>query len=141
VTRWTLVLAAAVVSAALVFGYLAAGGGGFAPTSPGDPCDREVRVEGETDLVTTAERVGLVALDGAACELGVSRERLLLAISGEEQLEVDDDRRNEAFRNGLREAIDAEERAGRLGGAEAALLRTGIEFLPVDALLDQVFRR
>ena len=140
-TRWTLVLVAAVVSATLVFAYLAAGGGDFEPTRPGDPCTREVRVEGETDLVTTAERVGLVALDGAACDLGISRERLLLAVAGEEELEVDDDRRNDAFRDGLREAIDGEERAGRLGATEAALLRTGVEILPVDALLDRVFTR
>lgn len=140
-SRLTAILAAAVVSAALVFAYLASGGGDFAPTRPGDPCDREVRVEGETDLVATAQRVGLVALDGAACELGVSREKLLLAVAGEEELEVDDDRRNDAFRDGLREAIDQEERAGRLGATEAALLRTGVDILPVDALLDRLFTR
>jgi hypothetical protein len=132
---------AAAVSLALVVVYLAAGGGDFEPTPPGDPCDREVVVAEETDLITTAERVGLVALDGAACDLGISRERLLLAVAGEKRLDVDEDRRNDAFRNGLREAIDEEERAGRLGGTQAALLRAGVEILPVDALLDRVFTR
>jgi hypothetical protein len=132
---------AAVVALALVLAHLAAGGGDFEPRGTGDPCGREVRVEGETDLITTAERIGFVALDSAACELGVSRERLLLAISGEADLDVGKDRRNDAFRNGLREAIEQEEQAGRLGGTEAGLLRTAVDLLPVDALLDQVFRR
>ena len=136
-----LIATAAAAAVVLVVVYLAQGGGDFEPTAPGDPCQREVVVAQETDLVTTAERIGLVALDGAACELRISRERLLLAVAGEEELGVDDDRRNDAFRNGLREAIDTEERAGRLGGVEAALLRTGVDILPVDALLDRVFQR
>ena len=140
-SRLTAVGVAAVLALALVAVHLAAGGGDFEPTKPGDPCAREVRVEQETDLVTTAERVGLVALDGAACELGVSRERLLLAVAGEGELPVDEDRRNDAFRTGLRKAIDDEERNGRLGGTEAALLRAGVEILPVDSLLERVFAR
>ena len=132
---------AALVSLVLVGVHLAAGGGDFEPTRPADPCEREVRVAEETDVVTTAERVGLVALDGAACELRISREKLLLAVAGDEELAVDDDTRNDAFRNGLRDAVDTEERAGRLGGTEAALLRAGVEILPVDTLLDRVFAR
>ncbi|MDQ3739902.1 MAG: hypothetical protein M3389_03060 [Actinomycetota bacterium] len=133
--------AAAVVAAALVIVHLAAGGGDYAPTPPGDPCTREVRAAGETDVIGTAQRVGLIALDATACELRVSRERVLLAVAGEEELGVDDDRRDEAFRAGLGRAIDSEEQAGRLGAAEAALLRTGVELLPVAELLDQVFTR
>ena len=140
-SRLTAVGVPAVLALALVAVHLAAGGGDFEPTTPGDPCAREVRVEQETDLVTTAERVGLVALDGAACELGVSREQLLLAVAGEGELPVDEDRRNDAFRTGLRKAIDDEERNGRLGGTEAALLRAGVEILPVDSLLERVFAR
>lgn len=132
---------AAVVAAAVIGVHLAAGGGAFEPTRTADPCTREVRVAGETDVMSTAQRVGLIALDATACELRMSRERVLLAVGGEEELEVDDDRRDEAFRAGLRRAIDSEEQAGRLGAAEAALLRAGVEFLPVDALLDQVFTR
>ena len=137
---WVIAVAA-VAALALVVLHLASGGGDFEPTPPGDPCEREVVVAEETDLITTAERVGLVALDGAACELRISRERLLLAVAGEEDLGVDDDRRNDAFRGGLRDAIDTEERAGRIGGTQAALLRAGVEILPVEALLERVFTR
>ena len=133
-------LAAAAVSLALVGVYLAAGGGDFEPTPPADPCTREVAAA-RTDLFGTAERVGLVALDGAACDLRTSRERLLLAVAGERDLDVDDDRRDEAFREGLRTAIPKEQEAGRRGATEAALLRAGVEILPVGALLDRAFAR
>lgn len=132
---------AAAVAAVLVAVHVAAGGGDYEPTRPADPCTREVRVAGERGVMSTAQRVGLIALDATACELGLSREKVLLAVAGEEELDVDDDRRDEAFRSGLRRAIDSEEQAGRLGAAEAALLRAGVELLPVDALLDRVFAR
>jgi hypothetical protein len=134
------IAAAAVLAAALAGVYLASGGGDFETSRPADPCTREQRST-DTDVVAAAERVGLTALDGAACDLGISREKLLLAVAGEEELDVDDDRRNDAFRQGLRTAIDKEQDAGRLGGAQAALLRAGVEFLPVDALLDRFFSR
>ena len=131
---------AAIVSLALVLVYLAAGGGDYEPTALADPCTREVR-ETDEGLVGSAERVGLVALDGAACELRVSREELLLAIAGEDDIPVDDDRRNEAFRAGLRKAIDQEEQAGRLSPTQATLFRAGLEFIPVEALIDRLFGR
>ncbi len=52
---------------------------------------------------------------------------------------LDDERRGDAFRTGLRRAVDEEERAGRLGSSEAAILRGAIEIAPVEALLEQVF--
>lgn len=131
---------AAVVALALVVAYLASGGGDYEPTALADPCTREVR-ETDEGLVGSAERVGLTALDDAACKLRVSREDLLLAIAGEGDVPVDDERRNEAFREGLRRAIDREEQAGRLSPTEAALFRAGLEFIPVEALIDRLFGR
>ena len=136
-----LVAAAIAVSVTVVAAYALKGGGDFEPTPVADPCTRQAPTAADSSLTGTAERVGLVALDGAACDLGVSRERLLLAVAGEERLDVDDERRNDAFREGLRKAVDEEEAAGRLGAGEATLLRAGVEFLPVGALLDRVFSR
>jgi len=135
------VAVAAALAALLVAVHVAAGGGDYEPTRPADPCTREVRVSRDAGVMGTAQRVGLIALDATACELGLSREKVLLAVAGEEELNVGDDRRDEAFRAGLRKAIDAEEQSGRLGATEASLLRAGVEFLPVEALLDQVFTR
>jgi hypothetical protein len=81
----------------------------------------------------------LSALAGAACDLGVTRERLLLALAGDEELGVSSERRTEAFRSGLNRALDEEVRAGRIGDAQALLLRQAIRLLPVDAVLDQFF--
>ena len=131
-------LAAALASAALVGTYLAIGGGDYEPTPPPDPCTRTV-TDGRGGLTGTLERVGLNALAGTACDLGVSRERLLLAFTGQEDLPVDDRRREEAFRTGLRKAVDEEERAGRLGAAEAFVIRATIDALPLDAILDRLF--
>ena len=132
-------LAAAVVAAvALVGTYVALGGGDFEPTPPPDPCTVRARTA-DGGLTGTFERVGLNALARTACELGVSRERLLLALTGDERIPVSDKRREEAFREGLREAIDEEERAGRLGGAQAFVIRAAIDALPIDAILDRLF--
>ena len=132
-------IVAVLASAALVGTYVALGGGDYEPTPPPDPCSSRAS-GGSADLTGTLERVGLNALAGAACDLGVSRERLLLALSGEEELAVDDDRREEAFRAGLRQAVDEEEQAGRIGGTAAFVIRAAIEALPVDAILDRLFR-
>jgi hypothetical protein len=131
-------LAAFAASAALVGGYLALGGGDYEPAPPPDPCTLSA-ADGARGVTGTLERVGLNALAGAACDLGVSRERLLLAVSGEAEIDVDDERREEAFRAGLRQAVEAEERAGRLKGTEAFLIRAAIEALPVDAILERLF--
>lgn len=131
-------IAAIAASAALVAGHVALGGGDYEPAPPPDPCTLSA-ASGPGGVTGALERVGLNALAGAACELGVSRERLLLGVAGDEDLGIDDARREEALRAGLRQAVDEEERAGRLGGTQALLIRAGIEALPVDAILDRLF--
>ena len=113
------------------------GGGGQEPSRTPDPCAARAPSAGG-DPVATLERLALNALAGSACELGVSRERLLLSLAGQGRLDVEDERRTEAFRTGLRRAIDEEERAGRLDPAQAFLLRQGVEALPIDAVLEQL---
>ena len=133
-------LASGAAGALLVGAYAALGGGGYDVDRPPDPCARTAAAQ-RAGLLGAAERVGVNALNGAACELGVSRERLVLVLAGEVEppAGLDDERRGDAFRTGLRRAVDEEERAGRLGATEAAILRGAIEFAPVEALLEQVF--
>ena len=132
-------LAAALACVALVGAYVALGGGDFEPSEPPDPCALRASQAGGTGLTETLQRVGLNALAGSACDLGVTRERLLLALTGDTKLGIDSDRRTEAFRAGLGQAIDAEVQAGRLGDTQALLLRQAIQILPVDAVLDRLF--
>ena len=130
-------LAAAVALVAL---YLALGGGRYDVASPPDPCGRTAAGQ-RVGVLGTAERVGINALNTAACELGVSRERLVLVLAGEVEPppQLTEDARTDAFRAGLRRAVDEEERAGRLGGTEAVVLRGAIEFAPVEAVLERLF--
>jgi hypothetical protein len=125
-------------AAALVGAYLALGGREYDVERPPDPCTRTAAAA-RPGISGTVERVGINALNGAACELGVSRERLVLVLAGEVAPPPDltDEARADAFRSGLRQAVDEEERAGRLGATEAAILRATIEFAPVDALLER----
>ena len=133
------IVAAIAVALALVAAYVALGGGTYEVDSPPDPCGRTARAE-SGGVLGTAERVGINALNATACELGVTRERLVLVLAGEVEppAGLTEERRTEAFRTGLRRAVDEEERAGRLGGTEASILRAAIELAPVDVLLERL---
>jgi hypothetical protein len=133
-----LVLAALGASAALVVAYLAAGGGDYEPTAVADPCEpREWRdPEG---IEESAEQFALSALDGAACELQVSRETLAVALATPESRErfaaeygIEDAELEAAVRAGVVRAIDDAERADALNPLVAAGLRAIATRLPVD---------
>ena len=78
-----LIAASALASVLVVAIYLAAGGGTYEPTPVADPCaPREwTSPEGPEE---TAQQFFLSTLDGAACELGVSREALAVGLATEE---------------------------------------------------------
>jgi hypothetical protein len=138
-------IAAAVVASALLVGvYLAGGGSDYEPTPVADPCQpREWRSPDTPE--TTAEQFFLSALDGAACELGVSREELVVALP-------DDDARAEfasehgldgaeleaAIRAGVVRAIDDAEDAGALSPVIASGLRELAERLPLQELISLI---
>ena len=136
-----LILAAVGLSTALVVAYLAAGGGDYEPTPVADPCAaREWRdPEG---IEESAEQFALSALDGAACELGVSRETLAVALATSEsraefaaEYGVDEGELEAAVRAGMRRGIDDAEAAGALSPTVAAGLRATAEQVPVDEAL------
>ena len=134
----TLVLAAAAVSAALVLAYLAAGGSAYEPTPVADPCQpREWR--DPDGIEQSAQQFALSALDGAACELGVSREELAVALASEQsraefaaEREIGDAELEAAFRAGVVRGVDDAEDAGAIGGLVADGLRAVAVRLPVD---------
>ena len=131
-------LAAAVAALVLVGAYVALGGGGYDVAKAPDPCDARADA-GRGGVDGTVERLALTSLNGTACDLGVTRERLLLSLAGEADLGIDDQRRGDAFREGLRTALDEEERAGRISPSQAFLLRQAVNFLPIEALVDRLF--
>lgn len=138
--RW--ILSATAASAALIGAYLALGGASYAPAQPADPCvTRDWREAGGFQEV--AEQIVLRALDGAACELDVSREEIVLALSSRESFErfareqgISDEELEELARSGLVRAIDEAEQADALNPTIADLLRGLADRVPITELLD-----
>jgi hypothetical protein len=135
--RW-LVGGAAAASIVLVAVYLAAGGASYEPTAVADPCQpREWR--SPDGVEETAEQFTLSALDGAACELRVSRETLAVALATDEgrrefaeEYGIDDAELEAAVQAGLARAVDDAERAGAISPLVANGLRGVVTNLPVD---------
>jgi hypothetical protein len=133
---------AAAVALALVVVYLALGGASFAPANVADPCAPRDWREPE-GLEEVAEQIVLSGLDGAACELGVSREEIVLAFAGRGSLNrlarehgISEERLEELVRSGLVRAIDDAERARALDAGVADLLRGVVGRVPIGSLLD-----
>jgi hypothetical protein len=128
--------------AAVLVPYLALGGGSFEPTPVADPCaTREWRDPG--GLQEVLEQVALSALDGAACELGVSREDLVLAVRSEQSLDAfaaehDISRADaeQAVEDALERAIDDAVEADALPGFLASLARSAAGAVPPWLLLE-----
>lgn len=75
-------VALAVVLVAAVLGVqVAQGGGDFVPLKPADPCAAPADAPAPEQLEPLAERLVVTGLANAACELGVTRERLVLDVA------------------------------------------------------------
>ena len=92
-----------------------------------------------------AEQFSLSALDGAACQLGVSRERLAQALATRRGPRAVHralrHRRRElarAIRAGLLRAVDDAEEAGALSPFIAGPLRDAFEHIPLDQAIELV---
>ena len=133
-----LVACAAAASLLLVVVYLAAGGGTYEPTPVADPCAAREWHSPE-GVEEVAQQFFLSALDGAACELGVSREDLAVALPTEESRQefadeqgIDDAEFEAAVRAGVVRAIDDAVKADALSPLVADGLRALAARLPVD---------
>ncbi|MGH3063425.1 MAG: hypothetical protein ACRDMK_03720 [Gaiellaceae bacterium] len=135
------VAAAAAVSLALVAAYLALGGASYTPAKVADPCaSRDWR--DPSGLSEVAEQIVLSALDGAACELGATREDVVLAFENRGELDrfarehgVGEDELDDVVRSGLLRAIDDAEQAEALDTGIADRLRSVVRRIPVRSLL------
>ena len=132
-------LVALVVGAiALVGVELANGAADAGALAVRDPCEPRPAYPGE-GLDAVLQRIVLDGLDGAACELGTTREGLVLSLapsSSAEPIPWDDETIERAVRAGLLEAIDDAEQRGSANGIGAALLRQVVERSPVQWLID-----
>jgi AcrR family transcriptional regulator len=129
-------------SVALVIAYLALGGASYAPAKVADPCETRDWREPE-GVEEVAEQIALSGLDGAACELDVSREEMVLALANPDaraqfarEHGISNERLEQLVRDGLLRAIDDAEEADALDPTLAGLLRGIVSNIPVDELLD-----
>ncbi len=133
-------LIALAVSAGLIAAYLAFGGASYQPAQVAYPClTRDSALLEQRGLF---EAIALSSLDGAACELRVSREELTLALADEASTEafasihgIDSDEVEQAVRAGLIRAVDDQVAAGRIDGIEETVLRGIATNAPVGAAI------
>jgi len=137
-----LIVAAIAASLLLVGAYLAAGGSSYEPKQVQDPCQPRPWSNPET-LGQIANQFTISALDGAACQLGVSRETLAQALATPEARErftkqygIDDEKLARAIRAGLVRAVDDAEEAGALSPLLAAPLREALQRIPLDQAIE-----
>jgi len=144
-TRSRVLVVGAIVSAVALVGiYLAAGGSSYAPAKTQDPCKHRPWRSPE-GLDQIAEQFSLSALDGAACQLGVSRETLAQALATPEAREqfskrygIGDAELAKAIRAGLLRAINDAEQAGALNPLLAAPLRDTVRSIPLDQAIELI---
>jgi hypothetical protein len=140
------ILVALAAVAAVVVPYVALGGATYEPAEVADPCvTRDWRDPGNLEEVL--EQIVLSALDGAACDLGVSREDLVLAVRSEDALDnfadehgLTRDDAEQAVEDGLLRAVDDAEEAGALPDSIAGLARRLVGSVPPWLLLETLDR-
>jgi hypothetical protein len=139
-----LIVAAVVVSLGLVGIYLAAGGSSYSPAKTQDPCEPRAWRNPE-GLQQIAEQFSLSALDGAACQLGVSRETLARALATPESRKrfaerygIGDAELARAIRAGLVRAVDDAEQAGALSPLLATPLRLTLRRIPLEQAIELI---
>jgi hypothetical protein len=135
------IVVAVMAACALVGAYVALGGTSYEPSPVANPCaPRPAR-----DTEATGERIEVVLLaaaDATACQLGVSREELVLALRSVDDVEalgrkegISRGDLEEALRAGLLRAVDEGEQQGLIGGTTASGLRFAADHLPLGLLL------
>ena len=137
-----LIAGSIVASVLLVGAYLAAGGSSYEPEKVQDPCKPRAWSDPQ-NLSQLANQFTNSALDGAACQLGVSREALARALATPEARErfrerygVDDEKLARAVRAGLVRAVDDAEEAGALSPFLAVPLRETLQRIPLDQAIE-----
>lgn len=139
--RGIAVLIGSIVASLILVGAYVAAGGPVGPDGAADPCDARPWIDPQ-NLEEAAQQFALSAADGAACELGTSREELIRAIANDQALQdfmdengLSESDMEDALRAGLNRAVDDAENAGALGGLAATGLRAAINVMPMSVMI------
>ncbi len=134
-------VAVALVAVALLGVEQAAGASSVGTFQAVDPCTAGPDPYPGSGLDAVGQRIALSALNGAACELHTTRERLVLSLdptSGYNDVTWDDATREHAIKVGTERAIDDAEDRGTLPGWAASVLRFAADHAPVGWILDRL---
>jgi hypothetical protein len=124
----------------LVAVEVGAGGAQLGRDAPHDPCDpRRASEAGGFDAAL--QQIARDGLDGAACELGLSREELVLAFApdapGAPEVEgFDQETVERATRAGLVRAVDDARDRGSIDGITATVLREASRRAPIQEAIE-----
>jgi MFS family permease len=133
--------AVAAVAVALVAFELADGAADTGEFVAGDPCTAAPDPFPGDGLDASIQRIAHSTLNGAACELGTSRERLVLSLdpdSGYEDVNWDDDTLETALRAGAHRAIDDANDRDTIPGWAAAALGFVVDRAPIGWLVERL---
>jgi MFS family permease len=131
----------ALAAAGLFVAEQAAGASNVGTYVAADPCTAGPDPYPGSGLDAVAQRIALSALNGAACDLHTTRERLVLSLdpkSGYTDVTWDDATREQALRAGTQRAIDDAEDRGTLPGWAAAVLRFTADHAPVTWIVEHL---
>ena len=131
--------AAIAVGVAVPMTAVAAGANDFGAVALDDPCAAPPDPFPGSGFDAAAQRAVLSGLNGAACELDVSREELVLSLEPRSGVEVEWDRDTiqDALRSGVDRAIDDADQRGTLPGLVAGPLRWMVARAPISWFLEQ----
>lgn len=143
--RGRILVGGSIVAALLLVGiYLAAGGASYTPEKTQDPCQPRPWSNPQ-GLGEIANQFTISALDGAACQLGVSREALARALASPAARErfakrygIGDAKLAKAIRAGLLRAISDAEEANALSPLIAGPLRATVERIPLEQAIELI---
>ncbi len=106
-----------------------------------DPCTAEPDQFPGDGLDASVQRIALSALNGAACELGTTRERLVLSLdpnSSFDDVTWDHDTMEQALRDGAHRAIDDANDRDAIPGFVAAALGFVVDRAPIEWLVERI---
>jgi len=113
----------------------------FGSRRAGSPCTAPADPFPGDGLDATLQRIVLSGLNGAACDLGTTREELVLSLapkSGFDDVDWDRPTAERALRTGFERSIDDAVERGSLPGWAASVLRVIVRGAPIDLLLEGV---
>jgi MFS family permease len=140
-TALVLVGALGVAGVGLLASERAAGASSVGTFEAVDPCTASPETYGGSGLDGWAQRVALSALNGAACDLHTTRERLVLSLdsnSGYNDVTWDRATAEKALHSGLQRAIDDAEARGTMPDWGGSILGWVVDHAPLDWIVDRI---